>query len=325
MVDTATARFGARKQSIGSNVNTWGDTKLNEVIDLIDRGAKGYQAVAMTGDVTLNWTSYQSTNQGQVQTLKLTGALSGAANLIVPSREWNFTVINATGQTVTVKTSAGVGVSIPTGYQAALYCDGTDVANAAPTVLGGSVRVSGRLGNLTAAAEGTDAVNKAQMDASIALATTSTSPGTLRVTASDTTAKFLDGAISVSGALTKSVLGPGGNEALNIAYQRRAVQPVPLAASFTCQVGGLQTLSTAAGALTAHLPPATSVVDGDWVDLVDVGFALETNNAVVNGNGKNIKFQDQAAASTLSWVGPNGGRLWAVWDASADQWLMSGV
>jgi hypothetical protein len=216
MVDTATARFGARKQSLGSNLNTWGDTKLNEVLDLIDRGTKGYQAIVMTGDTTLNWTTYAAGNQGQVQTIKLTGSLALPASLVVPSKEWAFSVINATGNTVTVRTNAGTGVSLPTDYQAALYCDGIDVGNASGSLVSGALRVNGRISNVTAATSSTDAVNKAQMEAAIALATYSTSPGTLRVTATDTTAKFLDNALVVSGALAKTILEADGNETLQI-------------------------------------------------------------------------------------------------------------
>lgn len=239
MVDTATARFGARKQALGSNVNTWGDTKLNDVLDLFDRGAKGYQAITLSGDTTLNWTTYSTANQGQVQTIKFTGSLSGAVNVIVPSREWAFTVINAAGHTVTVRTNAGTGVAVPTGYQAALYCDGADVGNAAPTVLGGAVaingavQVNGRISNVEAATANADAVNKAQMDASIALATTSTSPGTLRITASDTTAKFLNSAITVSGALSKSVINPGENETLDLGFTADEGNTVLLAQVFS--------------------------------------------------------------------------------------------
>jgi len=222
MVDTATARFGARKQSLGSNVNTWGDTKLNEVLDLFDRGSKGYQAIALTGDATLAWTNYAAANQGQVQTLKLTGALSSPATVIIPSREWSCTVINAAGNTVTVRTSAGSGVAIPAGYQAQLYCDGAGVANAAPTLVGGAAQISGALSvngkvsGVNAAVEGTDAVNKTQMDAAIGAVTTSSTPGTLRVSATDTTAKFLGAALNVSGSLTKTVQNPGANEAVEL-------------------------------------------------------------------------------------------------------------
>src|SRR5688572_5025973 len=98
MTDTATSRFGARQQSQGSNTNTWGDDKLNEVLRLFDRGSKGIQSLAMTGDTTLSWTSYVATNDGQCAILILTGSLSTAANLIVPSVEWHWDLIkNSTG------------------------------------------------------------------------------------------------------------------------------------------------------------------------------------------------------------------------------------
>lgn len=210
MADTATTRFGARKQSLGSNVNTWGDTKLNDVFDLFDRGTKGYEAIALTGDATLTWTSYATTNSGQVQTIKFTGSLSSAVSVTVPSKEWSWDVINSAGATVTVKTSAGTGVAIPTGYRARIYCDGTDVYNGAPTVIGA------KLGSVTDGTASTDAVNKGQMDAAIALATTSTTAGTLRVTSTDTTSKFLNSALTVSGSLTKSVVGSGSNETLDL-------------------------------------------------------------------------------------------------------------
>src|SRR5688500_2712051 len=108
MTDSATARYGARQQSQGSNTNTWGDDKLNEVLRLFDRGSKGYQALAMTGSTTLTWTNYGATNDGQCAILKLTGSLSSGVNLVVPSVEWVWDLVwNATGQTVTIKTSAG--------------------------------------------------------------------------------------------------------------------------------------------------------------------------------------------------------------------------
>ena len=65
MTDSATSRYKARQQSQGSNTNTWGDDKLNEVLRLLDRGSKGYQALAMTGDTTLTWTNYVATNVGE--------------------------------------------------------------------------------------------------------------------------------------------------------------------------------------------------------------------------------------------------------------------
>lgn len=218
MVDTATSRYGARKQSLGSNVNTWGDTNLNDVLDLFDRGSKGYEAITMTGDTTVTWTNYATTNQGQVQTLKLNGSLSSAANFIIPSREWAFTVINNTGVTVTVKTSAGTGVAIPTSYQADVYCDATNVV-AGATFFNGVVRGS------TAVASN-DLTTLTQVSALIAASTTSTTPGTVKITASDTTAKYLQSTVTVQissatttqlsglSSLQIALLNAGGNEQL---------------------------------------------------------------------------------------------------------------
>lgn len=194
MVDSATSRFGARKQSLGSNVNTWGDTKLNDVLDLFDRGAKGYQAIAMTGDTTLTWTNYATTNQGQVQTVKLTGSLSSAASLIIPSKEWAFTVINAAGATVTVKTSAGTGVAIPTGYQAALYCDGTDVGSAA-SILGPTFTPDTNYAF----------TNKLYVDTAIANSSIPAASGAILNSGSDTTAGYLDTKLVVTNNVGSAV------------------------------------------------------------------------------------------------------------------------
>lgn len=277
MTDTATSRYGARKQSLGSNVNTWGDTKLNDVIDLFDRGSKGYQSLTITGDTTLSWTSYATTNDGQVATLKLAGSLSSAANLIVPSREWAFTVINSTGMTVTVKTSAGTGVDIPTGYQASLYCDATDVKNAAPTVIGA------KLGSVTSGTATTDAVNKGQMDTAIAAATTSTTAGTVRVTSTDTTAKFLASAVTQQvGSLTTtqvagltslqiSTINAGANEQLAISpgngYVENFLPAATQSVQFTPAHGYEYMCDFSASSWTINLGGMSSVQTGQKIKL----------------------------------------------------------
>jgi hypothetical protein len=256
MVDTPTARFGARKQSLGSNVNTWGDTKLNEVLDLFDRGAKGFQSIAMTGDVTLNWTNYAAGNQGQVQTLKLTGALSGPANVIVPSKEWALTVINAAGATVTIKTSAGTGVAIPTGHQAAVYCDAADVFSAGATLLTGALQVNGKVVGVAAGTGASDAINKGQLDAAIAAATTSSSPGTVRISATDTTAKFLSLSVTTQVGSTVTTqftaLNGGGNEQLRIGSEVCAALSLIFTdtAVSTTAAAGSATRTTAACTIT---------------------------------------------------------------------------
>jgi archaellum component FlaG (FlaF/FlaG flagellin family) len=212
MTDTPESRLLLRLQSTGSNVNTWGGY-LNTNQQMLARGSKGYEAIPMTGSTTLSWTNYSLTNQGAVRTIKLTGSLAAAANLVVPSVEMDFNVINATGQAVTVKTSAGTGIAVPNGGRMALYSDATDVYQASPTNI-----------SVFTPANAYDITTKTYVDTAIAAATTSTTPGTFRVTASDTTSKFANDAITVSGSLTKSVTNPGGNETLNIDFTFDASQ-----------------------------------------------------------------------------------------------------
>lgn len=63
---------------------------------------------------------------------RFTGALTGNRNIIVPATVQQYWVDNRTtgAYTFTVKTSAGLGVSIASNQRAILYCDGTDVLDA---------------------------------------------------------------------------------------------------------------------------------------------------------------------------------------------------
>ncbi|NBW14489.1 MAG: hypothetical protein EBR82_41470 [Caulobacteraceae bacterium] len=127
---------------------------------------------------------------------------------------------------------------IATGYQAALYCDGTDVKNASPTVLGGAASISGALsvsGIVSGVATGvaaTDAVNKTQMETAIATLLSGTVTGLALVSSTDTTANYLNSKITVSGSLIKSITSPAGNEALNIAFTFDEGNAVLLAGAF---------------------------------------------------------------------------------------------
>lgn len=62
----------------------------------------------------------------------------------------------------------------------------------------------------------TDGVNKAQMDAAIASAGIPAASGAVKITVADTTAQYLDGAVAVSGLLTKTVTNPGADETLTL-------------------------------------------------------------------------------------------------------------
>ena len=63
---------------------------------------------------------------------RFTGTLTGNRNIIVPATVQQYWVDNRTSgaYTLTVKTPAGLGVSVATGQRAILYSDGTDVLDA---------------------------------------------------------------------------------------------------------------------------------------------------------------------------------------------------
>jgi hypothetical protein len=84
-------------------------------------------AVAGTGNYTL------STAEQNKIAYRFTGALTGNRVIIVPPTVQQYWVDNSTtnAYSLTIKTSAGTGYAVPQASRAILYCDGTDVVNAA--------------------------------------------------------------------------------------------------------------------------------------------------------------------------------------------------
>jgi len=149
----------------------------------------------------------------------------------------------------------------------------------------------------------------------------------LKITTSDTNPSVAYNKLAGLGALVLRILNAAGNEILQ--FKLRETQAVPIIANTTLVVGSINSIDTSAGAITALLLPAigtgdTALQDGDLVDVWDVGGALETNNATISGNSKNIRYMDQAAAASLT-LNSNFVRLRFRWDASADQWLGTGL
>lgn len=205
MTDTPSARYGAREQSLGSNTNTWGDTKLNQVIDLLDRGSKGYQALTINGDATITWTNYVATNDAQVATLKLnTGTVVAAFTLTFPSKEWEFAVWNNTAYAATIKCSGGTGITIPANRKVRLFSDGSDIGDS----------TANYLPTATTLTNAQDLVSKTQMETAIATAGTPATAGTVLNSAADTTAGYngQKNTAKTNGGIAYSTLNAGANE-----------------------------------------------------------------------------------------------------------------
>lgn len=119
-------------QATGENATTWG-IKTNTNINLLADSIAGATTinVAGSGDYTLS-TANGADDESRHSILLLTGLLTGNRNVIVPTSSKNYVVRNSTtgSFTLTVKTAAGTGIVIPTGYVATIFCDGTNVVAA---------------------------------------------------------------------------------------------------------------------------------------------------------------------------------------------------
>ena len=117
----------------GENSGTWGTLVNSGVTDLIDASIAGYVSVAMTdADYTLT-VANGLTDQARRMLLNMTGTLGAARLVICPTASKLYVIKNSTtgGFAITLKTSAGTGISIPNGKTMLLMCNGTDVVDAA--------------------------------------------------------------------------------------------------------------------------------------------------------------------------------------------------
>lgn len=194
-----------------------GDGRLGRYPSMKDGGPTWYGLVC---DATVSWTNYATGNTGACARLKLTGSPGAASTLTFPAYQNYVSVDNATSVAVTIKCSGGTGVSIAVGAKALLYCDGVDYYNAAPTLIPGAttitgaLTISGQISGVSAATSGTQAVNKTQMDAAIAVAGVPGSPGTVKIDAAAASSYLYD-ALTVSGSLVKTDNG----DTMNIGFQ----------------------------------------------------------------------------------------------------------
>jgi hypothetical protein len=117
----------------GEKANIWGtvtNTNLGTAIEQAIVG-KGNPNFASDANLTISLTDSNSAQAARALVLDVTSgvSLSATRELVVPTIEKQYIVQNNTtgGQSITVKTSAGTGVTVPNGAKAHLYVDGTNV------------------------------------------------------------------------------------------------------------------------------------------------------------------------------------------------------
>ena len=132
MPSTATPILKLEDQATGENRATWG-TKTDNNLELVEQAIKGVHdySCAVSGNLTLDDTQFVA-NDVRRAMIRLTGSRDSAGQIIVPTRQgwWFFENATTGGFDLTVKTSAGSGVTLPaSGGVYGLFCDGTDVVD----------------------------------------------------------------------------------------------------------------------------------------------------------------------------------------------------
>jgi hypothetical protein len=223
----------------GEQTGTWGQTTNNN-LGGTTTGSRGLEqavvgmATLVTGDFTANSYTlpYSDTNDNQdfrALVLNVTATLSAAGEVIVPSIEKPYVVMNNSsgGNAVTVKTSAGTGITVPAGKSMWVYNNGTNVVDvvnhltsltlgtALPISSGGTGTTSTTFVNLTTnvtgvlpAANGGTGVNN-----STRTLTVNSNSGTLDFTAASKTLG-ISNSITLAGTDATTMTFPSTNQTI---------------------------------------------------------------------------------------------------------------
>lgn len=154
----------------GELTGAWGDIVNAGLTQLVEAAIAGTATVSMTDANYTLTTANEAPDEARCMFIALTGSLTATREVICPSVSKLYVVLNTTtgGQSVTFKTAAGAGVTIPNGSRALLYCNGTTVTPAiglpplpATATAASTLGALGALGADTQARTGASSVTEA--------------------------------------------------------------------------------------------------------------------------------------------------------------------
>jgi len=133
MASTYSSNLKIELIGTGEQSGDWGETTNDNFINVFEQAivGRGNPNYSTDADLTLTYDNDVVSQTPRNLYLNVTSSLSLTATraLIVPTIYKNYVVENNTtgGQSITVKTTAGTGITIPNGRKAALYVDNTNV------------------------------------------------------------------------------------------------------------------------------------------------------------------------------------------------------
>ena len=135
----------------GDQSGTWGATTNTNLGTALEEAIVGRATANFTtdADLTITLSNVNTTQVARNYILNVTSgvALTATRNLIVPTIDKPYIVENNTtgSQSIVVKTSAGTGITVPTGKTVMVYANGTNVVQAfdyVPSVTVGTVNIT---------------------------------------------------------------------------------------------------------------------------------------------------------------------------------------
>ena len=133
MPSTYSSNLKIELQATGENSGTWGTITNTNLGTALEQAIVGYGNPVFASDANLTLT-YTDTNAAQAARALVLNVTSGVTltatrELIVPTIQKQYIVQNNTTgtQSITVKTAAGTGITVPKSRKAHLYVDGTNV------------------------------------------------------------------------------------------------------------------------------------------------------------------------------------------------------
>ena len=193
MASTFTTNIRLEQQEDGANPNSWGTVLNNNVIALIDDAIAAYTTIELTNETVTLTNENGASDQARSAFLELKGTLTSSVNVVLPAKSKGYFVRNKTApaasQTVTIKTLAGTGITLPDDYLGWVVCDGVSVhqSNAVGLGLGtaanldfGTCATGIAAGNLVPASSSDIRYVQASSDSTITGAKTFTSASTFQ-------------------------------------------------------------------------------------------------------------------------------------------------
>lgn len=325
----------------GENANTWGN-KTNTNLDKVEQAIAGYQSVNIAGNSSVYLSvvnaSATSDSPGRNAFIVLTGALTSAISVIVPDAAKGYWVLNnATGASVTFRTSGGTGFNLPGGRWVFAISNGTTVVDTSPTGVYAyltSVNTFTNLNTFTSALTVNTSVSvsgsmvvtgQTDLRGSVSVSGTSTFRGASTFTSAVTfnTSVSINNSLLVAGQTT--LRGAVDVSATTTFYDKEVVRPLfkdyalvnnalaSVSASVSIDLTLGNYISAYVAGSTSFLfvnPPASPAAGGFILELTNGGAHTVVWPSTVNWSEGIVPVLTPGGVDILTFLTDNGGTDW---------------